>query len=243
MRPVARLDCGTRLLGSRVSQLNLEQRLAGSPILGYAFSVVAVAVALGLSLLFSTTGFKDTELPLFTIAIAFVTWFAARGPSVLTVGLSALCFNYFFTDPRYSLYVSVSEIPSYLIFVAWALIIAIFADVRRRAERDLLEARDHLQAANQELESLRLLGVARSAGAAAPQRELCGVVETAGIPGAGREESALPRHDPGRVQANGLADRRSPRVLEDRASRNQDDDGRARSADRRSGDRATARCR
>ena len=61
--------------------------------------------------------------------------------------------NYFFTDPRFSLYVSVSEIPSYFIFVAWALIIAIFADVRRRAERDLLEARDHLQVANQELES------------------------------------------------------------------------------------------
>ena len=100
MRPLASLDCGTRLLGSRVSQLNLEQRLAGSPILGYAFSVVAVAVALGLSLIFSTNGFRDTELPLFTIAIAFVTWFAARGPSALAVGLSALCFNYFFTDPR-----------------------------------------------------------------------------------------------------------------------------------------------
>jgi signal transduction histidine kinase len=153
MRPVAPLDCGTRLLGSRVSQLTLEQGLAGSPILGYAFSIAAVAVALGLALIFSTNGFKDTELPLFTLAIAFVTWYAARGPSALTVALSALCFNYFFTDPRYSLYVSVSEIPSYIIFVAWALIIAIFADVRRRAERDLLEARDHLQAANQELES------------------------------------------------------------------------------------------
>jgi hypothetical protein len=29
----------------------------------------------------------------------------------------------------------------------------LFAAVRRRAERDLLEARDHLQAANKELES------------------------------------------------------------------------------------------
>jgi len=34
-----------------VARLNLEERLTGSPILGYGFSVVAVAVALGLSLI------------------------------------------------------------------------------------------------------------------------------------------------------------------------------------------------
>jgi light-regulated signal transduction histidine kinase (bacteriophytochrome) len=136
-----------------VSQLNLEQRLAGSPILGYAYSIAAVAVALGLALLFSTNGFRDTEVPLFTLAIAVVTWYAARGPSALAVALSALAYNYFFTEPLYSLYVSVSEIPSYIIFVAWALLLAIFADVRRRAERDLVQARDQLAAANKELES------------------------------------------------------------------------------------------
>jgi len=110
-------------------------------------------VALGLALIFSTNGFRDTELPLFTLTIAFVTWYAARGAAALAVGLSALGYNYFFTEPLYSLYVSVSEIPSYLIFVAWALIIAVFADVRRRAEHDLLQARDQLQAANNELEA------------------------------------------------------------------------------------------
>jgi len=136
-----------------VSQLNLEQRLAGSPILGYAFSVTAVVVALALALIFSTNGFRDTELPLFTLAIAFVTWYSARGPSALAVALSALAYNYFFTEPLYSLYVSVSEIPSYVIFVAWALMLAIFADIRRRAEHDLLQARDQLQAANKELEA------------------------------------------------------------------------------------------
>ena len=103
-----------------MARLNLEERLTGSPILGYGFSVVAVAVALGLSLIFSTNGFRDTEVPLFTLAIAFVTWFANRGASALAVALSAFSYNYFFTEPRYSLYVSVSEIPSYLIFVAWA---------------------------------------------------------------------------------------------------------------------------
>ena len=87
-------------------------------------------------------------MPAFTLAIAVVTWYAGGGPSALAVVLSALSFNFFFTDPVYTLYVAVNEIPYYFIFVAWALIIAVFAAVRRRAERDLLEARDHLQAAN-----------------------------------------------------------------------------------------------
>src|SRR5262249_5148478 len=78
---------------------------------------------------------------------------APRGPSILAVALSALAYNFFFTEPRYSLYVSTNEIPSYIIFIAWALIIAIFADVRRRAEHDLLHASEQLQAANKALES------------------------------------------------------------------------------------------
>jgi light-regulated signal transduction histidine kinase (bacteriophytochrome) len=127
--------------------------LEGSPILRYGFSVAAVAIALGVSLISNAYGFRDVELPAFTLAIAFVTWYAGGGPSALAVVLSATSFNYFFTEPRYTLYVYASDIPSYLIFVAWAVIIAIFAAVRRRAEHDLLQARDYLQAANKELES------------------------------------------------------------------------------------------
>ena len=87
------------------------------------------------------------------MAIAIVAWYAGSGPSALAVVLSAISYNFFFTEPVYTLYVSVSEIPSYVMFVAWALTIAAFATVRRRAEHDLLQARDNLQAANKELES------------------------------------------------------------------------------------------
>ena len=114
----------------------LEQRLSGSVILRYGFCVASVATALGLSLASNHFGFRDIELPLFTLAIAIITWYAGGGPSALAVVLSATGFNYFFIDPVYTLYVPVNEIPHLLIFVAWALTIAVFAAVRRRAEHE-----------------------------------------------------------------------------------------------------------
>jgi signal transduction histidine kinase len=116
-----------------------------SPFLRYGLSIVCVAIALGLSLLAQYYQFRDIEVPLFSLAVAIATWYAGIGPSVLAVLLSAACFTYFFTEPLYVFEVSPRDIPYFLVFVAWAAIIASVGAVRRRIEANLRETRDRLQ--------------------------------------------------------------------------------------------------
>lgn len=125
--------------------LNLNLRTGYSPILRYGFSVGCVAIALALALTVQFYGFRDIGLPLFVIAIALVTWHAGGGPCVVAVVLSTLCFDYFFTEPLYSFYVSSRDLPYFFTFVIWAVIVGGFAIVRRRIEADLREARDRLE--------------------------------------------------------------------------------------------------
>ena len=79
------------------------------------------------------------------MAIAFTTWYAGVGPSVLAVLLSSAFFDYFFTEPLYSFDISSRDLPYFLIFVLWAAIVASFSAVRRRIEDSLRQARDNLQ--------------------------------------------------------------------------------------------------
>jgi len=128
-----------------VAYWNLEFQRIHSPILRYCFAVVSVALALGVAFAFQRFQFRDVELPVLTVAIAFTTWYAGAGPSVLAVLLSSACFDYFFTEPFYSLNISTGDLPYFLIFVAWAAIVASFGAVRRRIEDNLRQARDSLQ--------------------------------------------------------------------------------------------------
>lgn len=125
---------------------DLDLQRGDSLILRYGFAVVCVAIALGITLAMQYYDFRDAELPLFCLAIAVATWCAGRGPAVLAVVLATMCFNFFFTDPLYTFYISSKDIPFFLVFVAWAIVVAAFATLQRRIERDLREARDRLQA-------------------------------------------------------------------------------------------------
>jgi signal transduction histidine kinase len=124
---------------------NHEFQSIRSPILRYGFSVVSVAIALGGSFAMRHYGFRSAELPVFTSAIAFTSWYAGLGPSVLAVLLSCVAFDYFFTEPLYTLGISHEDLAYYFIFVAWAVIVASFSSVRRRIEINLLKTRDNLQ--------------------------------------------------------------------------------------------------
>jgi signal transduction histidine kinase len=120
---------------------------------GYALAVFSVAVALGVALLMERYDFRGVEFPLLLFAVALTVWYADLGPGILSVVLSSLAFNYFFTEPLHSFYVTRSELPYYLVFLLFASLVAFFAAVRRRVERDLLQSRGELEASNKELEA------------------------------------------------------------------------------------------
>jgi signal transduction histidine kinase len=124
---------------------NREFQRIHSPILRYGFSVVSVAIALGVSFVLQFYHCRDAALPVLTVAIALTTWYAGTGPCVAAVLLSSASFDYFFTEPLYSFAISDGELPYYFIFVAWAVIVASFSAVRRRIEDSLRRAYDDLR--------------------------------------------------------------------------------------------------
>jgi PAS domain S-box-containing protein len=128
-----------------MAQLNLQLKFAHYRGLGYGLAVTSSALALGLALLAQRYDFLNMEVPLFLLAIAITVWYAGIGPAVLAVVFSSLAFDYFFTEPRYSLYVTASELPHYAVFIMFAVLLSWFSTIRQRAEQKLLQSRDELQ--------------------------------------------------------------------------------------------------
>jgi signal transduction histidine kinase len=133
-------------IGATRAPEDLELHNVRSPILRYGLSVVSVVVATAVALVLQHYHFREIELPVLTIAIAFTTWYAGRTPSVLAVLLSSICFAYFFAEPMYSFEIYARDLPYFLVFVAWAILVASFSAVRRRIEESLVQTRDDLKA-------------------------------------------------------------------------------------------------
>lgn len=128
-----------------MARSNLQSRMVHSPILSYSFAVVSFAIALGLALGAQHFSFRNVEVPLFLFAVAIAAWYAGPGPASLAVALSIAVFDYFFTEPRYTFYVTAADIPYLIVFISFAVLVAWFSAIRRRVENDLVKARDHLQ--------------------------------------------------------------------------------------------------
>jgi PAS domain S-box-containing protein len=114
-------------------------------IFRYGLAVGSVALALGMALLLQRYNFRGVEFPLFLFAIAVSVWYAGLWPGVLAVVLSSVAFNYYFTEPRYTLYVARVDVPYYVVFILFASLLAWFSTIRRRVEQELLQSRDDLQ--------------------------------------------------------------------------------------------------
>jgi PAS domain S-box-containing protein len=128
-----------------ISPDSVRVRAIASVVRRYGLAISSVAGALGTALLLTTYNFRGIEFPVFLIAIALTIWYAGVGPAIVALLLSSLAFNYFFTEPIHSFYVTRSDVPYYAMFLLFALLLAWFSAVRRRVERALLQSREELE--------------------------------------------------------------------------------------------------
>jgi PAS domain S-box-containing protein len=111
----------------------------------YGLAVLAVALALLGGLLLQRYNLNGVEFTIFLFAIVVTVWYGRRQAAVFALVLACLVFNFFFTEPLYTLYVTRSEIPYYFIFIIFASLLAWFTAARRRIEGDLLQSRAELE--------------------------------------------------------------------------------------------------
>jgi K+-sensing histidine kinase KdpD len=137
----------------------IPSRGAISAVLRYGLAVVSVAVALGLALLAQVYAIPNLEFPLFLTAIAVTVWYAGAGPGVLAVLFSGLGFDYFLTEPLYTLYIEPPNRPLFVVFILFAFMIGWFSFRRRRIEQELRQALNELDTAAQRTQQAHLLNL------------------------------------------------------------------------------------
>jgi PAS domain S-box-containing protein len=100
-------------------------------------AAVSVALALGLGLLLQHYQVRHVQFTLFLFAIAVSGWYGRTGAAILAVVLSAAAYAYFFSEPINSFAVNAENLPHFVLFVLFGLLIGWFGAVRRSAEETL----------------------------------------------------------------------------------------------------------
>jgi PAS domain-containing protein len=129
-----------------MARSNIQKRKIQPMIQRYGLALLSVGIALESALFLASHKFQGVDFPLFLFAMALIAWYQGTGPAVLALVLSTVAFNYYFTEPLHTLYVTRSEIPYYVMFALFGSLVTWFSAVRRRVELALLRARDELQA-------------------------------------------------------------------------------------------------
>jgi PAS domain S-box-containing protein len=111
----------------------------------YGIAVLSVAIAIGLG--FFLLQHFEAKLTPFLLAVAATVWYAGTGPGVLAIVLSVLSLNYFFLRPAFSLSpISYADLVYLTFCIFCALAVGWVSAVRRRAEQELRQARQELEA-------------------------------------------------------------------------------------------------
>src|SRR5260370_16520548 len=98
-------------------------------ILRYAIAVLSVAIALALALIMRR--FEGVAVTPFLMAIALTVWYAGRGPGFLTIVLSTLSVDYFFTPPLYQFRFDLSTLHYFIVFLLFGLLFPCFISTTR----------------------------------------------------------------------------------------------------------------
>jgi PAS domain S-box-containing protein len=111
----------------------------------YALAILSVGVALGASLVLEHFHFRVPSALLLLFAVAISSWYGGPGPAGLAVLLSAITFYWYFVQPVRTFYIYWSQIPYFILFIAFAALVSWLGAVRQRVEADLRQSRDPLR--------------------------------------------------------------------------------------------------
>jgi formate hydrogenlyase transcriptional activator len=128
------------MLSSRMSRFSV--RPGSAVVLRYGTAIILVAVALGIALFLRHDNLPHPFISFSLAAIAITFWSAGTGPGLVALLLSYLALSALFVPGKILGFSSEPYLAFYGIFgtaVGW------FSTSRRRAERLLTEARDHLE--------------------------------------------------------------------------------------------------
>jgi len=121
------------------------------PLLRYGVATVAVLAAYFL-LDRMQRHYAAAPSSLFLCAVMLSAWFGGTGPALLSIGLSFLCFDYFFIHPYHSFAISETDAFRTVFFVVTALFIGGLAAAQKSAVRSARQSGAKLRTAVEELQ-------------------------------------------------------------------------------------------
>jgi PAS domain S-box-containing protein len=105
----------------------------------YGLAVLCVGIALGVAILLEHFHFRSPATLLLMLSVAIASWYGGRGPGVMAGILSTVAYYWYFVEPVRTIYIYWSEIPRFITFVAFTVLLLKFGAVRRRVEAGLRE--------------------------------------------------------------------------------------------------------